>query len=77
VDDDALPHAARRAAVGMSTDAALVHLHYQMQMAPGFSEGIPSVFGAFARKLGTQWRSIQEGPIGTGEIVRDGSRRSR
>jgi murein DD-endopeptidase MepM/ murein hydrolase activator NlpD len=64
------------AAVGMSGDAALVHLHYQMQAAPGFSEGVPSRFAAFTRKRVGGWTLIEEGPIGTGEIVRDISRKS-
>ncbi|HVF17258.1 MAG TPA: hypothetical protein VNA21_10110, partial [Steroidobacteraceae bacterium] len=64
------------ATVGMSGDAALVHLHYQMQVAPGFSDGVPSRFGAFTRKSGSEWRKIAAGQIGTGDIVRDASRRS-
>jgi biotin carboxyl carrier protein len=63
------------AAVGMSGDAALVHLHYQMQSATGFSDGVPSRFGNFMRKVGSEWARVEAGPIGGGEVVRDSSRK--
>jgi len=61
------------AAVGMSGDAAIVHLHFQMQAGPGFAEGIPSRFADFARKTGDGWTQVKTGPIEGGEIVQSGS----
>jgi murein DD-endopeptidase MepM/ murein hydrolase activator NlpD len=60
------------AAVGMSGDAAIPHLHLQMQAAPGFAEGIPSRFADFSRKLGQHWSHVNAGPVESGEIVRNG-----
>lgn len=56
--------------VGMSGDAAIVHLHYQMQSGKGFDAGVPVQFTTFSRKLGDDWQSTSLGAIDEGEIVR-------
>jgi Peptidase family M23 len=56
--------------IGMSGDASIVHLHYQMQSGRGFDAGIPVQFTNFFRKLGTNWEPARAGPVDEGEIVR-------
>lgn len=56
--------------VGMSGDASLPHLHYQLQRGPGLTAGIPSRFARLRRKSGAGWQA-RSGPttIETGDIV--------
>jgi murein DD-endopeptidase MepM/ murein hydrolase activator NlpD len=66
----------RLARVGMSGDAAIVHLHYQMQSGRGFDPGLPVQFASFSRKLGGTWKPTSSGPIEEGEVVRGHKRES-
>jgi murein DD-endopeptidase MepM/ murein hydrolase activator NlpD len=58
-------------AMGMSGDAFLVHLHYDLKSGPGFdAEGLPSPFHDFERLTGPQWKSIPQGQVDSGDVVR-------
>jgi murein DD-endopeptidase MepM/ murein hydrolase activator NlpD len=58
-------------AMGMSGDAFLVHLHYDLKSGPGFdAEGLPSPFQDFERLTGPGWKSVPQGQVDSGDIVR-------
>ena len=56
-------------AMGMSGDAFLVHLHYQLQSGPGFEEGLPSYFANVRTKTGDGWSPVFTGPVDSGDVV--------
>jgi murein DD-endopeptidase MepM/ murein hydrolase activator NlpD len=58
--------------MGMSGDAFLVHLHYQLQSGPGFEEGLPAYFAQMRTKTGEGWSPVFTGPVDSGEVVRAG-----
>jgi murein DD-endopeptidase MepM/ murein hydrolase activator NlpD len=60
----------RLGAVGMSGDASLPHLHFQVQAGAGFAEGLPARFDGVSRKIGEGWVDMPAGSIESGEIVR-------
>lgn len=54
--------------VGMSGDASLVHLHYQVQSGPGFEEGLPAYFDRL--RLRTRRGDVRfTGPVDSGDLV--------
>lgn len=55
--------------MGMSGDAFLVHLHYQLQSGPGFEEGLPAYFGQLRAKTGAGWSPVFTGPVDSGDVV--------
>jgi peptidase M23-like protein len=63
------------AAMGMSGDANMVHLHYELQNGPGLpfspeaAEGLPSTFRGLKRIAGARAVPIPDGAIDTGDIV--------
>lgn len=59
-------------AMGMSGDAFLVHLHYQLQSGPGFEEGLPSYFANVRVKTGDAWSPAFTGAVDSGDLVRAG-----
>ena len=56
-------------AMGMSGDAFLVHLHYQLQSGPGFEEGLPSYFTDVRAKTGAGWSPAFTGPVDSGDVI--------
>ena len=56
-------------AMGMSGDAFLVHLHYQLQSGPGFEEGLPAYFEGMRVRTGNGWSAPFDGPVDSGEVV--------
>ena len=56
-------------AMGMSGDAFLVHLHYQLQSGPGFEEGLPAYFEGMRVRIGDSWSSPFDGPVDSGMVV--------
>lgn len=58
-------------AMGMSGDAFLVHLHYQLQSDAGFGEGLPAVFEGvrFATGAGDGWTAPAASPVDSGDLV--------
>jgi murein DD-endopeptidase MepM/ murein hydrolase activator NlpD len=56
-------------AMGMSGDAFLVHLHYQLQSGPAFEEGLPAYFTNVRVKTGSGWSSAHTGPVDSGDVV--------
>jgi murein DD-endopeptidase MepM/ murein hydrolase activator NlpD len=56
-------------AMGMSGDAFLVHLHYQLQSGPGFEEGLPAVFEGVRVRTGDGWSAPYTGTVDSGEVV--------
>jgi murein DD-endopeptidase MepM/ murein hydrolase activator NlpD len=58
-------------AMGMSGDAFLVHLHYQLQSDAGFGEGLPAVFEGvrFATGAGDGWTAPVAAPVDSGDLV--------
>jgi len=64
----------RIGAMGMSGDAFLVHLHYQLQSGPDFEEGLPSVFHKVRVRTGAGWSKSYEGTVDSGEVVRGDGR---
>ena len=56
-------------AMGMSGDAFLVHLHYQLQSGPGFEEGLPAYFEGMRLRIGDSWSAPFDGPVDSGMVV--------
>jgi murein DD-endopeptidase MepM/ murein hydrolase activator NlpD len=56
-------------AMGMSGDAFLVHLHYQLQSGANFEEGLPAYFRNVREKTGAGWSPVFTGPVDTGDVV--------
>ena len=59
----------RLGAMGMSGDAFLVHLHYQLQSGAGFEEGLPAYFGNVRVQTGAGWSAPWTGPVDSGDLV--------
>jgi murein DD-endopeptidase MepM/ murein hydrolase activator NlpD len=59
----------RVGAMGMSGDAFLVHLHYQLQSGPGFEEGLPAYFHDVRVRTGAGWSAPFDGPVDSGDVV--------
>lgn len=58
-------------AMGMSGDAFLVHLHYQLQSGPGFDrEGLPAIFEGVQFATGHGWSPARTSAVDSGDIVR-------
>ena len=57
-------------AIGMSGDASIVHLHFQMQSGRGFDEGVPSRFVEWRRRTGEGWASAQLNAPESGDVIR-------
>jgi murein DD-endopeptidase MepM/ murein hydrolase activator NlpD len=57
-------------AMGMSGDAFLVHLHYQLQSGPKFEEGLPAYFTNVRVKTGDGWSPQYTGPVDSGDVAR-------
>jgi len=55
--------------MGMSGDAFLVHLHYQLQSGPGFEEGLPAYFTGMRLRTGNGWSAPYDGPVDSGQVV--------
>jgi hypothetical protein len=55
--------------MGMSGDAFLVHLHYQLQSGPGFEEGLPAYFHDIRVRNGEGWSPPFDGPVDSGDVV--------
>jgi murein DD-endopeptidase MepM/ murein hydrolase activator NlpD len=61
----------RVGAIGMSGDAFLVHLHYDLKSGPGFdADGLPAPFHDIERFTGPGWKKIRQGQVDSGDIVR-------
>lgn len=58
------------AQMGMSGDAFLVHLHYQLQSSPGFEEGLPAYFTNVRFATGNGWSAASTGPVDSGDVVK-------
>lgn len=56
-------------AMGMSGDAFLVHLHYQLQSGPGFEEGLPAYFEGMRVRTGDGWSAAFDGAVDSGMVV--------
>ena len=56
-------------AMGMSGDAFLVHLHYQLQSGAGFEEGLPAYFEGIRVRTGEGWSAPFNGPVDSGDVV--------
>ncbi len=56
--------------MGMSGDAFLVHLHYQLQSGPGFEDGLPAYFERVQVRTGSGWSAPFTGPVDSGDVVR-------
>lgn len=61
------------AAMGMSGDAFLVHLHYQLQSSAGFDEGLPAVFEDVQFATGQGWSLPGTSAVDSGDVVRSTS----
>jgi murein DD-endopeptidase MepM/ murein hydrolase activator NlpD len=57
-------------AMGMSGDAFLVHLHYQLQSGPKWEEGLPAYFTNVQVNTGNTWSEKYPGPVDSGDLVR-------
>lgn len=58
-------------AMGMSGDAFLVHLHYQLQSGPGFDrEGLPAIFEGVQFATGQGWSAARTSAVDSGDVVR-------
>jgi murein DD-endopeptidase MepM/ murein hydrolase activator NlpD len=56
--------------IGLSGDAYMVHVHYQLVSGTAFDvEGLPSAFSGFAKVLGERSVPAQRRPLDTGEIL--------
>ena len=55
--------------MGMSGDAFLVHLHYQLQSGPDFEEGLPAYFSNIRVRTGEGWSAPFAGPVDSGDVV--------
>ncbi|MGN6111650.1 MAG: M23 family metallopeptidase [Luteimonas sp.] len=62
-------------AMGMSGDAFLVHLHYQLQSDAGFGEGLPAVFEGVRFATGDGWTAPAASPVDSGDLVRSAATR--
>ena len=56
-------------AMGMSGDAFLVHLHYQLQSDAGFGEGLPAVFRGVRFATGDGWSAPVDSTVDSGDLV--------
>jgi murein DD-endopeptidase MepM/ murein hydrolase activator NlpD len=56
-------------AMGMSGDAFLVHLHYQLQSDRGFGEGLPAVFEGVRFATGDGWSAPSASTVDSGDLV--------
>lgn len=57
--------------MGMSGDAFLVHLHYQLQSGVGFDkEGLPAVFESVQFATGQGWSAPVTSAVDSGDVVR-------
>ncbi|MDQ3057564.1 MAG: M23 family metallopeptidase, partial [Pseudomonadota bacterium] len=56
-------------AMGMSGDAFLVHLHYQLQSGPDFEEGLPAYFENVRVRNGQGWSQAATMPVDSGDVV--------
>ena len=56
-------------AMGMSGDAFLVHLHYQLQSGPAFEEGLPAIFEGVRVRTGDGWSAPYTGTVDSGDMV--------
>jgi hypothetical protein len=63
--------------MGMSGDAFLVHLHYQLQSGPGFEEGLPAYFRNVRVRNGEGWSAPFDGPVDSGDVVESAAPPSR
>ena len=62
---------ARIGTMGMSGDAFLVHLHYQLQSGDGFdNEGWPAIFNDVQFATGNGWSTPAASAVDSGDIVR-------
>ncbi len=59
----------RIAQMGMSGDAFLVHLHYQLQSGLDFEEGLPAYFANVRFAAGDDWSAPSTGPVDSGDVV--------
>jgi murein DD-endopeptidase MepM/ murein hydrolase activator NlpD len=59
-------------AMGMSGDAFLVHLHYQLQSDTGFGEGLPAVFQDVRFATGDGWTAPAASTVDSGDLVSAG-----
>jgi len=59
----------RIAGMGMSGDAFLVHLHYQLQSGPDFEEGLPAYFENVRVRNGHGWSEPTTMPVDSGDVV--------
>jgi murein DD-endopeptidase MepM/ murein hydrolase activator NlpD len=56
--------------IGLSGDAYMVHLHYQLVSGVAFDvDGLPSAFGGFSKVLGARSLPAPRRPLDTGEII--------
>jgi peptidase M23-like protein len=56
--------------VGLSGDAYMVHVHYELVSGPAFDvEGLPSSFGGFSKAAGSRSIIAARRPLDTGEIL--------
>jgi hypothetical protein len=55
--------------MGMSGDAFLVHLHYQLQSDRGFGEGLPAVFEGVRFATGDGWSAPSASTVDSGDLV--------
>lgn len=62
------------AAMEMSGDAFLVHLHYQLQSSAGFDEGLPAVFEGVQFATGQGWSSPAVSAVDSGDMVQSASK---
>ncbi|KGQ17787.1 Metalloendopeptidase-like membrane protein [Lysobacter dokdonensis DS-58] len=56
--------------MGMSGDAFLVHLHYQLQSGPRWEEGLPAYFTNVRIRTGADWSAPFTGPVDSGDVAR-------
>ncbi len=56
-------------AMGMSGDAFLVHLHYQLQSSAGFDEGLPAYFQNVRFATGDGWSAPSTSPVDSGDVA--------
>lgn len=58
-------------AMGMSGDANMVHLHYQLQSGPELdAEGLPAYFVNFERRTTQGWERVRQGAADSGDMLR-------
>ena len=55
--------------MGMSGDAFLVHLHYQLQSGRDFEEGLPAYFERVRVRDGNGWSTPATIPVDSGDVV--------